>query len=119
MEESHKEVLNDSLTFLKSHLVIDEVLDHLLEKSIITYDLKQRINYEKTDGSKVTELVCILCKRSQRAFDVFLEACRTTEQVHVAHHLEKRLTALKEKQYTSKTNFYTPQIMLYHTEYKT
>lgn len=114
MEESQRRVLNDSLTFLKDNLLIIDLLDHLLEKNIITQDLRQRINYEITDGSRVAELMRMLPKRGHQAFGVFLQACRATSQDHVADHLEAGLTAIKEQQYSSKTDFYTPEIILYH-----
>lgn len=104
MEDIHRKALTESITFLKKNLLVKGVLDHLVQEDIITFDLKQTINYPVTDGDKVSELVCMLPKRGPRAFEVMLKSLRATSQEHVAVHLEQKAVEIKEKQDASKSN---------------
>lgn len=105
MEDIHRQALTESLTFLKDNLLVKEVLDHLVEENIITFDLKQAINFAVTDGDKVSELVCMLPKRGPRAFEAMLKSLRATSQEHVATHLERKSVEIKASKSNSTAQY--------------
>ena len=67
------------------------MLAHLIAQEIITTDMQERIMGKETRKDKVQVLLRILPTRGPRAFGVFVEALRQTQQPHIAEQLENTL----------------------------
>jgi len=63
------------------------ILDALVSESVLNAEDKERIEMKITNSSMVSELVAILKRKSDRAFDAFIAALRATSQEHVVSML--------------------------------
>ena len=96
MDKIHQRVLIQCVTWLKDELIVSEVLSHLLKDGILTCDLKQEVQAEKTDSSKATTLLSILAKRGPNAYSSFLNATSATGQYHITTYLQDMEKDIKE-----------------------
>ena len=89
MDEIHRQVLQENLTYLQNNLSPEDVLDKLLEARIISDDQRERLKKETTTKSCVRELVVyMLPKAGSTAFAKFIEALQDSQHMtYISDHL--------------------------------
>ncbi|CAI9740339.1 kinesin-related protein 4-like isoform X3 [Octopus vulgaris] len=92
ISEEHKKLLKDNRVELVQNMIANDVLDHLLQKDVLTMSEKDRI---KAEGASMNKKLIdtIMCKQD-KAFFVFVDALKKTCQPHLADLLS---TAKKRK----------------------
>ncbi|XP_029650540.2 uncharacterized protein LOC115223936 isoform X3 [Octopus sinensis] len=82
MSEEHKKLVKDNRVKLVQNMIANDVLDHLLQKDVLTMSEKDRI---KAEGASMNEKLIdtIMCKQD-KAFFVFVDALKNTGQPHLA-----------------------------------
>lgn len=96
MHPDHQETLKKNRVVLAKQLLLSELLEHLLEKDIITLEMRELIQAKGGSFSQNVELLNLLPKRGPQAFDAFCEALRETRQGHLEDLL---LTTLSDIQH--------------------
>nr|AAK00300.1 Casp-2S-Pro [Homo sapiens]AAP22349.1 unknown [Homo sapiens] len=74
MHPHHQETLKKNRVVLAKQLLLSELLEHLLEKDIITLEMRELIQAKVGSFSQNVELLNLLPKRGPQAFDAFCEA---------------------------------------------
>uniref|UniRef100_A0A4X1V1R3 Caspase 2 n=2 Tax=Sus scrofa TaxID=9823 RepID=A0A4X1V1R3_PIG len=74
MHPDHQEALKKNRVVLAKQLLLSELLEHLLEKDIITLEMREHIQAKVGSFSQNVELLNLLPKRGPQAFDAFCEA---------------------------------------------
>uniref|UniRef100_A0A673SMN2 Chloride voltage-gated channel 1 n=1 Tax=Suricata suricatta TaxID=37032 RepID=A0A673SMN2_SURSU len=74
MHPDHQEALKKNRVVLAKQLLLSELLEHLLEKDIITLEMREYIQAKVGSFSQNVELLNLLPKRGPQAFDAFCEA---------------------------------------------
>uniref|UniRef100_A0A8D2CR94 Caspase 2 n=1 Tax=Sciurus vulgaris TaxID=55149 RepID=A0A8D2CR94_SCIVU len=74
MHPDHQETLKKNRVVLAKQLLLSELLEHLLEKDIITLEMRELIQAKVGSFSQNVELLNLLPKRGPQAFDAFCEA---------------------------------------------
>ncbi|XP_063150785.1 caspase-2 [Candoia aspera] len=87
MQKCHQEVLKNNRVFLAKQLVLKELMEHLIEKDIITEEMMEMIQAKSGSFSQNIELLNLLPKRGPKAFSAFCEALRETKQQHLEEML--------------------------------
>ncbi|XP_070598139.1 caspase-2 isoform X1 [Erythrolamprus reginae] len=87
MQKCHQEVLRKNRVSLASQLVLKELMEHLIEKEIITETMMEMIQAKSGNFSQNIEFLNLLPKRGPKAFSVFCEALRETKQEHLEEML--------------------------------
>ncbi|TFK01473.1 phosphopantothenate--cysteine ligase [Platysternon megacephalum] len=87
MQQCHQEVLKKNRVSLAKQLVLKELLEHLIEKDIITIEMMETIQAKAGSFSQNVELLNLLPKRGPTAFSAFCEALRETKQQHLEEML--------------------------------
>ncbi|KAM3846646.1 caspase-2 isoform 2-T4 [Vipera latastei] len=87
MQKCHQEVLKKNRVSLASQLVLKELLEHLIEKDIITETMMEMIQAKSGNFSQNVEFLNLLPKRGPKAFSAFCEALRETKQQHLEEML--------------------------------
>ncbi|KAG8130248.1 hypothetical protein E2320_016824, partial [Naja naja] len=72
---------------LARQLVLKELMEHLIEKNIITETMMETIQEKSGNFSQNIEFLNLLPKRGPKAFSAFCEALRKTEQQHLEEML--------------------------------
>ncbi|XP_036368598.1 uncharacterized protein LOC115223936 isoform X9 [Octopus sinensis] len=82
MSEEHKKLVKDNRVKLVQNMIANDVLDHLLQKDVLTMSEKDRI---KAEGASMNKKLIdtIMCKQD-KAFFVFVDALKNTGQPHLA-----------------------------------
>ncbi|CAI9740341.1 type III domain-containing 3B [Octopus vulgaris] len=85
MSEEHKKLVKDKRVELVQNMIANDVLDHLLQKDVLTMSEKDRI---KAEGASMNKKLIdtIMCK-PDKAFFVFVDALEKTRQRHLANLL--------------------------------
>ncbi|XP_049630877.1 caspase-2 [Suncus etruscus] len=83
MHPDHQEALKKNRVVLAKQLLLSELLEHLLEKDIITLEMRELIQAKVGSFSQNVELLNLLPKRGPQAFEVFCVALRETKQGHL------------------------------------
>ncbi|XP_023568601.1 caspase-2 isoform X3 [Octodon degus] len=96
MRPDHQETLKRNRVVLAKQLLLSELLEHLLEKDIITLEMRELIQAKVGSFSQNVELLNLLPKRGPEAFDAFCVALRETKQGHLEDLL---LTTLSDLQH--------------------
>uniref|UniRef100_A0A2K6TD38 Caspase 2 n=1 Tax=Saimiri boliviensis boliviensis TaxID=39432 RepID=A0A2K6TD38_SAIBB len=73
MHPDHQETLKKNRVVLAKQLLLSELLEHLLEKDIITLEMRELIQAKVGSFSQNVELLNLLPKRGPQAFDAFCE----------------------------------------------
>uniref|UniRef100_A0A8C3VY22 Caspase-2 n=1 Tax=Catagonus wagneri TaxID=51154 RepID=A0A8C3VY22_9CETA len=94
MHPDHQEALKKNRVVLAKQLLLSELLEHLLEKDIITLEMREHIQAKVGSFSQNVELLSLLPKRGPHAFDAFCVALRETKQDHLEELLLKTLSGL-------------------------
>ncbi|XP_012302948.2 caspase-2 isoform X1 [Aotus nancymaae] len=95
MHPDHQETLKKNRVVLAKQLLLSELLEHLLEKDIITLEMRELIQAKVGSFSQNVELLNLLPKRGPQAFDAFCEALRETKQGHLEDMLLTTLSGLQ------------------------
>nr|XP_032619864.1 caspase-2 isoform X2 [Chelonoidis abingdonii] len=94
MRQCHQEVLKKNRVSLAKQLVLTELLEHLIEKDIITIEMTETIQAKVGSFSQNVELLNLLPKRGPTAFSAFCEALRETKQQHLEEMLLNAIPSL-------------------------
>ncbi|XP_061054826.1 caspase-2 isoform X2 [Eubalaena glacialis] len=95
MHPDHQEALKKNRVVLAKQLLLSELLEHLLEKDIITLEMREHIQAKVCSFSQNVELLNLLPKRGPQAFDAFCVALRETKQGHLEDLLLTTLAGLQ------------------------
>ncbi|XP_070791477.1 caspase-2 [Pituophis catenifer annectens] len=87
MQKCHQEILRKNRVSLASQLVLKELMEHLIEKDIITETMMEMIQAKSGNFSQNIEFLNLLPKRGPKAFSAFCEALRETKQQHLEEML--------------------------------
>ncbi|XP_056655805.1 caspase-2 isoform X3 [Monodelphis domestica] len=91
MEQEHQEALKKNRVVLAKQLLLSELLEHLLEKDIITLEMRELIQAKVGSFSQNVEFLNLLPKRGPHAFEAFCDALRETKQGHLEDLLHRTL----------------------------
>uniref|UniRef100_A0A8C8RZT3 Caspase-2 n=1 Tax=Pelusios castaneus TaxID=367368 RepID=A0A8C8RZT3_9SAUR len=94
MQRCHQEVLKKNRVSLAKQMVLKELLEHLIEKDIVTIEMMETIQAKPGSFSQNVELLNLLPKRGPTAFSAFCEALRETKQQHLEEMLLNALPSL-------------------------
>nr|XP_031530456.1 caspase-2 isoform X3 [Vicugna pacos] len=94
MHPDHQEALKKNRVVLAKQLLLSELLEHLLEKDIITMEMREHIQAKVGSFNQNVELLNLLPKRGPQAFDAFCVALRDTKQSHLEELLLRTLSGL-------------------------
>ena len=98
MDEIHKNVLQNQLTYLRENLVTLSVACHLYEVGILGVDDLSRVETEPLESSRAHLLTFrILPRRGPNAYSELIEALDKTGQGHVKSILQETETKVREK----------------------
>ncbi|KAM5204995.1 caspase-2 isoform 3-T4 [Hipposideros larvatus] len=95
MHPDHQEALKKNRVVLAQQLLLGELLEHLLEKDIITFEMREHIQAKVGSFGQNVELLNLLPKRGPQAFDAFCAALRETKQGHLEDLLLTTLSNLQ------------------------
>ncbi|XP_012589357.1 PREDICTED: caspase-2 isoform X2 [Condylura cristata] len=95
MHPDHQEALKKNRVVLAKQLLLSELLEHLLEKDIITLEMRELIQAKVGSFSQNVELLNLLPKRGPQAFEAFCVALRETKQSHLEDLLLTTLRGLQ------------------------
>lgn len=87
MDETHLEALRRNWINLIENLIPNEVLDHMLEKNVLTHDMYEEIRAKPTRKDQITEFLFVLQRRGPEAFAKFISALEATHQDFIAQQL--------------------------------
>ncbi|XP_067998187.1 caspase-2 isoform X1 [Melanerpes formicivorus] len=94
MQRCHQEALKKNRVTLAKELVLKELMEHMIEKDIITMEMMEMIQAKSGSFSQNTEFLNLLPKRGPNAFSAFCEALRETKQQHLEAVILKTLSSL-------------------------
>lgn len=94
MEHSHKEAIRKNWTYLLENLMVDDLLDYLISHSIITENMKEEVEIQRTRRDKATQLLFIVQKRGPKAFQILLDGLRECHMEFIADRLESSIWML-------------------------
>ncbi|XP_074839725.1 caspase-2 [Carettochelys insculpta] len=97
MQRCHQETLKKNRVSLAQQLVLKELLEHLIEKDIITIGMMETIQAKHEGFSQNVELLNLLPKRGPTAFSAFCEALRETKQQHLEKMLLNTLSSMSNE----------------------
>lgn len=83
MQKCHQEALKKNRVSLAKQLVLKELMEHLIEKDVITEEMMEMIQAKPGSFSQNIELLNLLPKRGPKAFSAFCEALQETKQQHL------------------------------------
>ncbi|XP_075366440.1 caspase-2 isoform X2 [Mycteria americana] len=83
MQRCHQEALKKNRVMLAKQLVLKELMEHMIEKDIITMEMMEMIQAKSGSFNQNVEFLNLLPKRGPNAFSAFCEALRETKQQHL------------------------------------
>ncbi|NWI66378.1 CASP2 protein, partial [Todus mexicanus] len=83
MQRCHQEALKKNRVMLAKQLVLKELMEHMIEKDVITAEMMETIQAKSGSFSQNVEFLNLLPKRGPNAFSAFCEALRETKQQHL------------------------------------
>ncbi|NXT82966.1 CASP2 protein, partial [Zapornia atra] len=83
MQRCHQEALKKNRVMLAKQLILKELMEHMIEKDIITMEMMEMIQAKPGSFSQNVEFLNLLPKRGPNAFSAFCEALRETKQQHL------------------------------------
>uniref|UniRef100_A0A670K174 Caspase 2 n=1 Tax=Podarcis muralis TaxID=64176 RepID=A0A670K174_PODMU len=87
MQKCHQEALKKNRVSLAKQLVLKELMEHLIEKDVITEAMMEMIQGKSGSFSQNIEFLNLLPKRGPKAFSAFCEALQETKQQHLVEML--------------------------------
>ena len=88
MEDTHKETIRRNWTYLLENMMMDELLDDMYAREVLTEGMREEIEVKSTRREKVTQFLFTLQKRGPRAFQKFLDGLRACSMEFIAEQLE-------------------------------
>uniref|UniRef100_A0A8C9EYL8 Caspase-2 n=1 Tax=Pavo cristatus TaxID=9049 RepID=A0A8C9EYL8_PAVCR len=95
MQRYHQEALKKNRVMLARELVLKELMEHMIEKDIITIEMVEMIQAKSGSFSQNVEFLNLLPKRGPNAFSAFCEALQETKQQHLAETILKTESSLR------------------------
>ncbi|OXB71811.1 UNVERIFIED_CONTAM: hypothetical protein H355_002780 [Colinus virginianus] len=95
MQRCHQEALKKNRVMLARELVLKELMEHMIEKDIITIEMMEMIQAKSGSFSQNVEFLNLLPKRGPNAFSAFCEALQETKQQHLAETILKTESSLR------------------------
>ncbi|XP_062587644.1 caspase-2-like [Saccostrea cucullata] len=89
MEHRHREAIRKNWTFLLENLIVDELMDFLISHSILTENMKEEVEIQRTRREKATQLLFIVQKRGPQAFQTFVDGLKECQMGFIAERLEQ------------------------------
>uniref|UniRef100_A0A8C5X7B8 Caspase 2 n=1 Tax=Malurus cyaneus samueli TaxID=2593467 RepID=A0A8C5X7B8_9PASS len=83
MQRCHQEALKKNRVMLAKQLVLNVLVEHMVEKDIITAEMVEMIQAKSGSFDRNVEFLNLLPKRGPNAFSAFCEALRETQQQHL------------------------------------
>ncbi|XP_010076971.1 PREDICTED: caspase-2-like, partial [Pterocles gutturalis] len=83
MQKCHQEALKKNRVVLAKQMVLKELMEHMIEKDIITTEMMEMIQAKSGSFSQNVEFLNLLPKRGPNAFSAFCESLRDTKQQHL------------------------------------
>ncbi|NXX61182.1 CASP2 protein, partial [Scopus umbretta] len=96
MQRCHQEALKKNRVMLAKELVLKELMEHMIEKDIITTEMMEMIQAKSGSFSQNVEFLNLLPKRGPNAFSAFCEALRETKQWHLEAVILKTTSSLSQ-----------------------
>ncbi|KAM4031415.1 caspase-2 [Anomaloglossus baeobatrachus] len=90
MQDHHKNALIRLRVKLIQEMVPDELIEHLIEKKVLTPYMQEKIQSKGVSFRQNSALLDLLPKRGPNAFSIFCAALRDTDQEHLAEQLEQQ-----------------------------
>ncbi|XP_070178847.1 uncharacterized protein [Littorina saxatilis] len=97
MSEKHKHAIQDCRDILVENMLPDDIFNDLISRKILTTADVSRIKEKNTREAINEELLTILCRRSDRAFHVFVTSLRKTLQEYLANRIDPPTSAACKK----------------------
>lgn len=99
MSKEYRRVLDRSLPKLCEDLDVDPIIPSLIAEELFTDNDREELEAEHVRSKKVVKFVSILKRRSQRAFEVFVNCLKENEgSKHLAHHMEEVYRGITNQQ---------------------
>jgi len=92
MTETHEKILKTKLAVLTKTMILDDIVDELISRGILTFDEKHQIY--RNDASyrqQVERFIELLMRKPDSAFDELIEGLCNTGQSHVANELKTKV----------------------------
>ncbi|XP_062576248.1 death domain-containing protein CRADD-like [Saccostrea cucullata] len=89
MEHRHREAIRKNWTFLLENLIVDELMDFLISHSILTENMKEEVEIQRTRREKATQLLFIVQKRGPQAFQTLVDGLKECQMGFIAERLEQ------------------------------
>ncbi|XP_027509254.1 caspase-2 [Corapipo altera] len=97
MQRCHQEALKKNRVILAKQLVLYELVQHMVEKDIITPEMVEMIQAKSGNFERNVEFLNLLPKRGPNAFSAFCEALRETQQQHLEARILKTVSDLSHE----------------------
>nr|XP_021404675.1 caspase-2 [Lonchura striata domestica] len=94
MQRCHQEALKKNRVMLAKQLVLNVLVEHMVEKDIITTEMVEMIQAKSGSFDRNVEFLNLLPKRGPNAFSAFCEALRETQQQHLEALILKTMSSL-------------------------
>ena len=99
MEKSHRNAIRKSWTFIINTLTTEQnscIMDYLMEKHILTTNMREEIECVKTTSDKNRKLLSIIPRRGPRAFELFIDSLYRYDLNFVAEYIMSNIEFLDE-----------------------
>ncbi|XP_063423977.1 uncharacterized protein LOC134707830 [Mytilus trossulus] len=93
MNKEDEDRLQSNILYLKANINPDDVIDHLLQDRVITFDHHGDLKNEKTGSDKMDELIKILRFAGTNSYRKFVNCLKKSGYSHVAKQLLPDTTA--------------------------
>ncbi|NXQ32204.1 CASP2 protein, partial [Alaudala cheleensis] len=97
MRRCHQEALKKNRVMLAKQLVLNVLVEHMVEKDIITTEMVEMIQAKSGSFDRNVEFLNLLPKRGPNAFSAFCEALRETQQQHLEAMILKTMSNLSHE----------------------
>ncbi|KAL2311236.1 hypothetical protein Nmel_002929 [Mimus melanotis] len=97
MQRCHQEALKKNRVMLAKQLVLNVLVEHMVEKDIITTEMVEMIQAKSGTFDRNVEFLNLLPKRGPNAFSAFCEALRETQQQHLEAMILKTMSNLSHE----------------------
>ncbi|KAM4637109.1 caspase-2 isoform 2-T2 [Discoglossus pictus] len=109
MQTCHREALIKLRITILKEMVLDELLEHLVAKKVLTDTMQEYITSEGNQFKRNVALLSLLPKRGPQAFDLFCKALIDTGQKHLAAQLKEEARKVGVKQTVKKIPLSVPE----------
>ena len=89
MDPADKDKIRNNFVFLIQNLVIADVIDNLYETEVLTDGMKEMVEVERTNRSKISKLLELLTRRGPEAYAKFIQSLNSSGQEFIARKLNE------------------------------